>query len=335
MKIAFFKCVAADQENIKTALSDHTIVFYPDILDASHLPEETDFDAISIFVDSTLSKDVLAHFPNLKFIATRSTGFDHIDAAEAKERGIVISTVPSYGENTVAEHAFGLLLAISKRIYDGFEQVKMHGDFHPENLEGFDLKGKTLGVLGTGRIGRHSIQIGNGFGMKVIAYDAFPNKDLEKECNFEYRATLEDVLKESDVVTIHVPYMKETHHLLNEQSIRTMKKGAVLINTSRGAVVDTMALVKALEEKRLGGAGLDVLEEEGAIKDEIDLLAEGAMEGHDLKTVIANHALIDFPNVIITPHSAFNTKEAIERILLTTIENIQAYASGKPANIVS
>lgn len=335
MNIAFFGSTPSEKEKLQTTFKDVSVTFFDTVLDAAHIPEKTDFDVISIFVDSKITAEVLAHFTNLKLIATRSTGFDHIDTATCKEREIVVATVPSYGENTVAEHAFGLLLAISKRIYDGFEQIKMHGDFNPNNLEGFDLKGKTMGVLGTGRIGRHAIQIANGFGMNVIAYDPFPNKDLCAECHFEYRDTVDAVLAESDVVTIHVPYMKETHHLINAGNIGKMKKTAVLINTSRGAVVDTMALVTALKEGNLGGAGLDVLEEEGGIKDEIDLLAKGDMDGHDLKTVIANHALIELPNVVITPHSAFNTKEALARILNTTIENIQAFAGGKAQNVVS
>ncbi len=335
MNIAFFGSSTSEKELLQAKLSAHSLTFIDAVLDSANIPEKTDFEVLSIFVDSKVTADVLSHFPNVKLIATRSTGFDHIDTNYTKKKGITVSTVPSYGENTVAEHAFGLLLAISKRIYDGFEQIKMHGDFNPNNLEGFDLKGKVLGVLGTGRIGRHAIQIGNGFGMKVIAYDPFPNKDLCTQCNFEYRDTVDEVLAESDVVTIHVPYMKETHHLISAGNIGKMKKSAVLINTSRGAVVDTMALLSALKSGTLRGAGLDVLEEEGAIKDEIDLTAKGLMPEGSMQTVIANHALIELPNVIITPHSAFNTKEALERILNTTIENIQAFTGGKAQNVVS
>lgn len=335
MNIAFFKCLPWEREKLEATLGDgNTLTFFDSVLTAATVPPETGFDAISVFVDSAVTKDVLAKFPNLKLIATRSTGFDHIDTAYCKEKGIAVSTVPSYGENTVAEHAFGLLLALSKRIYDGFEQVRMHGDFNPNTLEGFDLLGKTIGVLGTGRIGRHTIQIANGFGMKVIAYDPYPNQELPAKLNFEYRGSVDEILAESNVVTIHVPYTKETHHLINRNNIMKMKQGAVLINTSRGAIVETLALVECLKSKHLGGAGLDVLEEESMIKDELDFLAEANMDGHDLKTVLANHVLIDLPNVVITPHSAFNTKEALGRILQTTLENIQAFAGGKPANLV-
>lgn len=336
MHIAFFNCFPWEEEKLTATLGGgNTLTFYHHPLDAAHIPDQTDFEMISVFVDSTVNAEVLQHFPNLKHIATRSTGFDHIDIEGSKAKGISISSVPSYGENTVAEHAFGLLLAISKRIYDGFEQVRMHGNFNPSALEGFDLMGKTIGVIGTGRIGRHVINIAKGFGMTVIAYDPFPKPELAAELGFTYRDTLDALLAESDVVTIHVPYTKDTHHLINAENIGKMKPTAVLLNTSRGAIVDTMALVGALQEKKLAGAGLDVLEEEGAIKDELDLLAKGEMDAHDLKTVIANHALIDFPNVVITPHSAFNTREAKERILNTTLTNIQAFLQGKAENLVA
>jgi len=152
-----------------------SVTFFSQILDTNHVPEQKDFDGISIFVDSTVDGGVISQFPNLKLIATRSTGFDHIDLKAANTGGISVSNVPSYGANTVAEHAFGLLLSLSKRIYDGYQQVRETGKFDPRALRGFDLKGKTLGVIGTGHIGRHSVQIGKGFGMHVIAHDAFPD----------------------------------------------------------------------------------------------------------------------------------------------------------------
>lgn len=307
--------------------------FTEEILSDEHLPKETNFEAISVFVDSAVTKNVLDKLPNLKFIATRSTGYDHIDMAAAKARGITISSVPSYGENTVAEMAFGLLLTLSRKIYEGFDRIRETGNWSVEGLQGFDLRGKTIGVVGTGRIGKHSIAIAKGFGMNVVGFDAHPDQKLAKELGFKY-LSIDELLKVSDVVTLHVPYLPETHHLMNKENLAKMKKGAILINTSRGAVVETAALVQALQSGHLGGAGLDVLEEEGVVKDEMDFLVSGKAEGHDWKTIIANHVLVDMPNVVITPHNAFNTKEAIERILDTTIDDISCYINGEVINKV-
>jgi len=314
--------------------SDVEKEFFDEKISPEHLPNESDVDILSIFVDSKIDGAVMDRFPNLKFIATRSTGFDHIDLEEAERRGVKVSNVPSYGENTVAEHAFALILSLSRKIYMAYNKIREDGDFSFDELQGFDLKGKTLGVIGTGRIGKYSIKIAKGFSMDVVAYDKFPNEEMAKELGFEY-VSLEDLAKKSDVITIHVPYSEDTHHMVNEAFLDQVKKGAYLINTSRGAIVDTQALVFSLKEGRLGGAGLDVFEEEGVIKDELDFLATGKPDGHDLKTIIANHILIDLDNVIVTPHNAFNTREAILRILDTTLENIKSFVEGKPQNLVS
>jgi D-lactate dehydrogenase len=335
-KIGFFGTKSWERDYInahKDKLRDCDLYFTEEIISKEHLPEKTDFDVVSVFVDSTISKEVVEKLSNLKFIATRSTGFDHIDKKACDEKGIKVSYVPSYGENTVAEFAFALLLSLSRKIYDGFDRIRETGSWSFDGLQGFDLKGKTIGIVGTGRIGRHSIRMAKGFDMKVVAYDPFPDEKYATEAGFEYRS-LDDLLKESDVVTLHVPYNKDTHHLIDERRLFMMKKGAVLINTSRGPVVETQALVKALREKHLGGAGIDVFEEEGVAKDEMDFLISGKTEGHDLKTIIANHVLIDMPNVVLTPHNAFNTKEAIERILDTTIDNIEGFLNGNLKNLI-
>lgn len=336
MKIVFFGTKLWEEEYLRKKFQEQNIaldaIFEKSILSKEHIPSDVNFEIACVFVDSSVSRDVITALPNLKFIPTRSTGYDHIDLAAASERSIVVSTVPSYGENTVAEQAFGLLLSISRKIYQGYDQIRETGSFSFEALQGFDLKGKTIGVIGTGRIGWHSIKIAKGFDMNVIAYDPHPNEKLATDLGFVYKS-LEDVLRESDVVTLHVPYMKETHHLINTQTLGLMKKSAVIINTSRGPVIDTEALVLALKAGQLGGAGLDVLEEEGVIKDELDFIAHGHPEEHNLKTILANHILFDMPNVIITPHNAFNTREALERILDTTVENIKAYLVGAPINL--
>ncbi len=335
MKTAFYTIADWEREYLEGKLAGVGVEaeYISTPLKKETLAGSSDAEIISVFVDSVVDKAVLDNFPNLKFIAARSTGFDHIDLATAKARNIPLSYVPSYGENTVAEQAFALLLAVSRKIYQAFDQIKETGSFSQANLQGFDLRGKTIGVVGTGRIGRHAIQMAKGFGMKVVAYDPFPNEAMAKELDFTY-LPLPELLAASDVVTLHVPYMKETHHLINAETIKNMKPGAVLINTARGPVVETAALVSALKNGKLGGAGLDVLEEEGVIKDEFGFMLHGKASEHDLKTVLANHILIDLPNVVITPHNAFNTKEAIQRIHDTTIENIKAFLAGNSTNLV-
>jgi D-lactate dehydrogenase len=321
------------QKNQALAAAGVEVGFVNGIIDKNHLAADTDFDILGTFVDSAADATVVNALPNLKHIATLSTGYDHIDLQACAARGITVSYVPTYGENTVAEYAFGLILALSRKICEARDRIKEEGNFRLDGLRGFDLMGRTLGVLGTGHIGQHVIRMANGFGMKVIAFDAFPNPALATELGFEYKP-LNDVLAESDIVTIHVPYLPSTHHLINAQNIGLMKQGAYLINTARGAVVETDALVAALQSGHLGGAGLDVLEEEGMIKDELFALVTGHAGEHDLKTVLEDHVLVDMPNVIITPHNAFNTKEAFTRILNTTIGNIVGFANGTPVNLV-
>jgi D-lactate dehydrogenase len=321
------------QKNQALAGAGVGIGFANQILDKNHPSPDPNFDILGIFVDSTADVAAISALPNLKHIAALSTGYDHIDLQTCAARGITVSYVPTYGENTVAEYAFGLMLALSRKICEAKERVKMEGSFRLEGLRGFDLMGKTLGVLGTGHIGVHVVRMAKGFGMNVVAFDAFPNAALAAELGFEYKP-LGEVLSQSDIVTVHVPYLPSTHHLINAENIGLMKPGAYLINTARGACVDTDALVMALKNGKLGGAGLDVLEEEGMIKDELNFLAQNQMQENDLKVVLEDHVLIDMPNVIITPHNAFNTKEAFTRILDTTIGNVVGFVTGAPVNLV-
>lgn len=337
MKTAFFESDKEEKDflsqNEKLKSSGVEPVFFEGFLNKDNIPGDKDFEALSVFVGSELDAETLGSFENLKFIATRSTGFDHIDLGYCKEKGIKVSNVPSYGENTVAEYAFALLLNLSRRIGEAYENVRDDGDWSVKGLQGFDLKGKTIGIVGTGNIGKNSVKIAHGFGMNILASDVRQDEELVRDYAVKY-VDLDELLENSDIVTLHVPYLKSTHHLINGDNIRKMKEGAYLINTSRGPVVETEALVNALQEKRLGGAGLDVLEEEGITKDEFGfLLAKGETEG-DLKTVIANHVLIDMPNVIVTPHNAFNTRSAWERILNTTVDNLVSFKEGKSVNLV-
>jgi len=295
--------------------------------------EDNKVEILSVFVGSHVDAFVLDKFPNLKCITTRSTGFDHIDIEEAKKRGIAVLNVPTYGSVTVAEFAFALLLSVSRKIFPAYEQVLNRGDFEKKGLRGFDLNGKVLGVVGTGNIGQNVIRMGNGFGMKVIAFDTCRNDELAKENNFEY-VEFDDLLKISDVVTLHVPYNPHTRHLLNKDNFGKMKESVVIINTSRGGVIETEALVEALKDDRVAGAGLDVLEAEIYMGKELDSLNKENASDEDLDTVLHNQYLIDHPNVIITPHNAFNTQEAIERIFDVTVENIKSFGEGEVVNKV-
>lgn len=322
MKIHYFSGEPWEEAFVRARLPNEEIVFHAESLGA--LPDISDPDAsvLCSFIESPIGEAEMSRFPALKLIATRSTGFDHIDLAAAKARGITVVNVPFYGENTVAEFAFALLLALSRRIIDADEQVRATGAFSPAGLRGFDLAGKTIGVVGTGHIGAHLIRMAQGFGMKVIGFDAFPNAELSRTLDFPY-VPLPELLAASDIVTLHVPYNEHTHHLINKSNVGNFKKGSYLINTARGAVVETAALIEGLKNGTIAGAGLDVLEEEQNLQDKTsEISAE-------------NHYLIDHPRVIVTPHCAFNTQEAVERIIDTTVENIRGFEAGSPANVVS
>jgi D-lactate dehydrogenase len=344
-KIGFFEMQEWEKDYVRPRLAGRELVFFGDDgnphppLDASGRPlpggevKPTDIEILSNFIGFAVTKEVLAGFPKLKYVTTRSTGYDHIDLKACQERGILVSNVPTYGENTVAEFTFALLLALSRKIFPAVKRVREQGLFSTDELQGFDLQNKTLGVIGTGHIGTYVVKIAKGFGMNVVAYDPHPNAALSAQFGFGY-LSLEDLLKQSDVVTLHVPYMPATHHLLNSKNIGLCKKGSLIINTARGGLIETPALISALKSGQLAGAGLDVLEEEGFVKDEVHMLALGHPNEEQLKTILADHELMYMDNVLITPHNAFNTREALQRILDTTIINIDSFAKGSPVNLV-
>lgn len=332
-KIAFFEIEDREKEYLKEKLDkDIEATFSSDHIDLENVSEYKDIDGLAIFIFSPIDKSIMDKLPNLKFITTMSTGFDHIDLVECKKRGIEVMNVPFYGENTVAEHTFALILSLSRKIPQSVERTKKE-DFSYDGLRGFDLKDKTIGVIGTGHIGQHVIRMAKGFEMNVVAFDPFPNEKAAKELKFEYVKTLEDLLKKSDVVTLHVPYNKKTHHLINSKNIKLIKKGALLINTARGGLIETKALVDALNDGILSGVGLDVLEEEMLVKEEKQLLSKH-FNKDDFKTALENHILIHDDRVIITPHNAFNSEEALRRILDTTVENVEMAIKKKATNLV-
>jgi D-lactate dehydrogenase len=330
MRIAFFEVKDWEEEYLKKKLNVHLLTFSNEKLSLENAQQIKDSDAVSIFIYSKIDEQIIREIPNLKLITTRSTGFDHIDTEACKKQGITICNVPSYGENTVAEHTFALILSLSRRLFIACR--RFDNSFSIEGLMGFDLNGKTIGVVGAGQIGLHVIRIAKGFGMNVLAYDAHQNKILSEVLGFEY-TSLEDLLARSDVITLHVPYNKYTHHLMNRDKFKLVKKGAILINTARGSIVNTEALIEALDQKILSGAGLDVFEGEELIKEEKQLVHD-PKNIEDLANLVKDHVLLSKDNVVFTPHIAFYSKEAMERILETTVENVAAFVSGKPQNVV-
>jgi D-lactate dehydrogenase len=332
MKIAVFEAERWEREVFDELSAVHEIEFFEEPLTVANADQHRDVDAVSTFIYSKLGSEALGKMPRLKLIATRSTGFDHIDIEYCKDKGITVCNVPVYGDNTVAEHVFGLLLAISHNLVEAADRTR-RGDFSLQGLRGFDLRGKTIGVIGTGNIGQYVAEIARGFRMEVLAYDVRPRDELASRLRFRY-VGMDELLSKSDVITLHVPATRHTYHLLSEEQFAKMKKGAILINTSRGTVVDILALVRALAEGKVAAAGLDVLPEEPVIREEAELLRFVYREKHELQTLLADHILLRARKVIITPHSAFYTREAIERILRTTAANIASFARGEPQNVV-
>lgn len=332
MKAAFLEIKDWEREYLKKRLPEVECFFSEKQLAPELMPELRECAVLSPFIYSQVSADVVAALPSLKLVATRSTGFDHVDVAACGARGVAVANVPSYGENTVAEHTFALMLALSRKIHQSYMRVT-RGDFSLDGLTGFDLKEKTLGVVGAGKIGLHVIKIGRGFGMRVLAYDTFRNSFLRELMGFEY-VEMDELLATSDIVTLHMPYSAAAHHFMDREKFRKMKRGALFINTARGRLVDTEALLEALESGQVGGAGLDVVEGEELIQEEEQLLDIKTQTLEKLQAVVRTHVLFRHENVIFTPHNAFNSREALERILDTTIENIRAFAGARPTNLV-
>lgn len=336
MKVTFFEVKDWEQEYIKKNLAGDEkniqLSFFVDPLSQNNVKQAQDADIISCFIDSNLQQAILSQFTDLKMIATRSTGFDHIDMEFCRQKNITVCNVPTYGENTVAEHTFALILDLSRKIHESIEKTKK-GDFSLTGLQGFDLKGRTLGVVGLGHIGQHVVRIAKGFEMEVLGFDVNQDKKLAKKLDFTY-VSLEELLKNSDIITLHVPYSQHTRHMVNSGNISLVKKEAYIINTARGGLIETGALVKALRNGMLAGAGLDVLEEENAVKEDVSLLSRLFSKKHNLDIVSQDHALMKMDNVIITPHNAFNSREAMERILETTVLNVRGFLKKKAINRV-
>ncbi|MBX6366291.1 MAG: hydroxyacid dehydrogenase [Gemmatimonadetes bacterium] len=332
MHITFFEIREPwERDYLGRALPNGSPAFLAEPLTAATAELAGAADIVSVFIRSRIDAAVLDHLPALRLLTTRSSGYDHIDVAACAARGVAVANVPRYGENTVAEHTFGLILNLSRRIHTAYERTRL-GRFSLEGLEGTDLRGKVLGVVGAGSIGLHVIRIARAFGMEVLAHDVRPLPLIAEVLDFRY-VPLDELLRESDVVTLHAPLLPETHHLLNRERFAMMKRGALVVNTARGALIDTEALLRALDEGIVAGAGLDVLEGEEALMEEEHLFRTPASE-LQLRQVLGGHELLRRENVIITPHIAWYSREARTRILETTAETIEAFADGRVVNAV-
>lgn len=333
MKIVIYELEEWEHDTFNNLGIDHKVLFTKTTLKNELDTQYAYADVISPFIYSDLSAESLAKFTNLRLITTRSTGYDHIDLNYCRQHSITVCNVPDYAVRTVAEHVFALLLAISHKVPEAVERTKK-GDFTQAGLQGFDLDGKTLGVVGTGSIGKAVIEIAQGFRMETLAYDIKPDEKAASLLGYRY-TNLDGLLASADIISLHVPGSNKTRHFISTMEFSKMKTGVVLINTSRGEIVDIQALLQALVTRKIASAGLDVLPEEPTVREESELLRSIFTRKHNLETLLAGQVLHHFPNVIITPHSAFNTREAVQRLLDTTVQNIIAFTKGKPQNIVA
>lgn len=331
MRIAFFEVEKWEKDRFRARFREVETVFFGDTVQEVDPGEIAGAEALCVFVYSHITKDVLAALPKLQLVATRSTGFDHIDIEACKKRHITVANIPFYGENTVAEHTFALVLSLSRNIHKAYMRTICH-DFSLEDLQGFDLKGKTIGVVGAGRIGLHVIKVAKGFGMEALAYDVKKDHFIAEVLGFRY-VPLDELLARSDVISLHAPYNESTHHMIDKDTVMKIKRGALLINTARGGLVDTEALIWALDQGILRGAGLDVLEGEDLMMEEGYVLCKD-YSADVLRTFVRNEMLLRREDVVVTPHNAFNSREAAMRILETTAENIERFIEGRPQNVV-
>ena len=279
------------------------------------------FDAVCAFVNDELDEQVMdqLHKNGVKLVAMRCAGYNNVNLQAACKFGIQVVRVPQYSPYAVAEYALALLMTLNRKVHRAYNRVR-EGNFSISGLMGFDLRGKTIGVIGTGKIGRTFIGLLRGFGMRVLAYDPYPNPEHARELNFEY-VPLETLFRESDIISLHCPLTLENHHMINDETIAMMKKGIVLINTSRGRLIRSAALVNGLKSGRIGAAGLDVYEEE------TDYFFEDRSDRAVLDDILAR--LMTFPNVIVSSHQAFFTAEAERNIAGTTMKSFGDFAAGR------
>ncbi len=311
MKV-FFDTKLMPESIIKDKIKYPDAIFVKDSLTLDNTSQYESAEIICTNVFSKISKEILDKLPNLKLIATMTTGFDHIDLEECKNRNIIVTNVPSYSNESVAEHALALLFTISKRIHICNQEMENCNVNMPE-LMGFELKGKTIGLIGTGSIGLHLARLSKGVGMKVIAFDIKKNEDVAETVGFEY-VELNDLFKQSDIISLHIPLNEHTKYILNKEQFNIMKQGVVIINTSRGGLINSENLLEALDSGKIDFAGLDVFE-----KEKFDCANPDSV----------SRKLMTHKKVVATPHSAFNTVEAVNSLFDVTIKNINLFVDGK------
>ncbi len=332
--IVFYDVHPLDEAAYRAGLSgEFDLTFCESGFSADTASLAADASVISVHVTSPVTAELMAKLPHLQHVACRSTGYDNVDLEYARAHKISVSTVPAYGQETVAEYAMLLMLAVSRKLPQAAQSVQL-GVVIPENLTGRDLGGKTLGVIGTGRIGQHVVAIAKGFGMKILAYDPFPQPAVAERLGYEY-VELSELLKASDYLTLHAPAIPETHHLLAAPQFELMKPGVIIVNTARGSLIDTPALITALDSGKVAGAGLDVMEGEEYLHLAPELHLLGSHElGEKARHILGIDILQKMPQVLITSHNAYNSAEALERIRQTTVSNIVSWHEGKPQNEV-
>lgn len=322
--IAFYDTKSYDRDYFtrETAGGGMDLQFHEFRLDATNASSAAGCQAVCVFVNDRVGRDCLETLASLgiRLIALRCAGFNNVDLDAARELGVRVVRVPAYSPHAVAEHTLALLLALNRKIHRAFNRVR-ELNFSLGGLVGFDLFGKTVGIVGTGKIGRITAEIFRGFGCEVIAHDPFPSSEWADKNGVKY-ATLDELLTTSHIISLHLPLTPETHHLLNAESISRMKPGAYLINTSRGKIVDTAAVIKSLKSGHLGGVALDVYEEEEGV----------FFEDHSASALQDDvlSRLLTFPNVLITAHQAFLTEEALTAIASVTIDSIRRHCAGEP-----
>ncbi len=322
MRVAFFSTRSYERPVFEAAnpLHGHTLTFFDASLDATTAGLARGHDAVCLFVNDRADAAVLRELKNagVRLVALRSAGFNNVDVPEAQRLELPVVRVPEYSPHAVAEHAMCLILALNRKIHRAYFRVR-ELNFSLDGLLGFDLYGSTVGVIGTGRIGAAMVRILNGFGTQILASDPNPNDELVQRYGVRY-VTLPELYTASNVITLHCPLTPQTHHLIDAEAFAQMNPNAILINTGRGALINSRALIIALKAGRIGGAGLDVYEEE-----------EGIFF-HDLSQRVLHDdvlaRLLTFPNVLITSHQGFLTHEALGNIAATTLANITAYEKG-------
>jgi D-lactate dehydrogenase len=322
MKIAFFSTQSYDKVYFENYLPDtnHEITYFGDNLTLYTVSLSEGYDAVCVFVNDKVNAEVIEKLAEkgIKVIALRSAGFNHVDLEAAEEHNLKVLRVPAYSPEAVAEHAVALILTLNRKTHKAFNRVR-ENNFSIEGLVGVNLNGKTVGVIGTGKIGIAFSKIMLGFGCKVLAFDPYPN-DEAKKLGAQY-VEKEKLLKESDIISLHCPLTPETKHLINKESIGSMKKGVKIINTGRGALIDTKAVIHALKTEKVGFLGIDVYEQEENLF--FKNLSEEVIQDDVLMR------LMTFPNVLITSHQAFLTKEALQEITKITLDNLTAFEEGK------